>query len=286
MCGSNFIQKKLIINNIQSPVVCNQVEEKESQITIWIHGTKFFFNYFFPTLFYCPLGITPVLNLEKKYHHRSIAQILCQKDPVRFNLSTFYLFGWSGKLSFQAREMAAEQLYQALKLLVAEYNNKYGKKPFIRIIAHSHAGNVVLNMVKIKDADSTIKISELILLACPVQEKTASLVTDPFFEKIYSIFSTSDSVQILDPQGLYRIKKDETKPPFFSQRLFAAQPHIVQVALKLNGQSPMHMGFLFGKFLNILPPVLDELDVWIKEQSSLDLKKPLLLNVVDKEKEI
>ncbi len=275
---SRITRKEIHINSLEKCTSTNI--EQTPPITIWIHGTLFFSNLFFPTFFYCPSGLTLSTSLEKKYYHRTIAETLSATDPQRFPLETFYLFGWSGALSFEVRKQTAIDLYEALKKLVNEYMQQYGKKPFIRIITHSHAGNVVLNMATIKNTLDDITISELILLACPVQVETAHLSTDPLFKRIYSIFSTLDSIQILDPQGLYPKKHKQKRVPLFSERLFEPQPHIAQVNLKINGHGIMHMGFLFNKFLTTLPFVLQEIDQCFMQQEANKPKEPWFLNIV------
>ena len=56
----------------------------------------------------------------------------------------FYTFGWSGLISQQRRRKEAVRLYNAL---IVEYQSllQRGIKPKIRLIAHSHGGNVILN---------------------------------------------------------------------------------------------------------------------------------------------
>ncbi len=64
---------------------------------------------------------------------------------------SFYTFGWSGMLSQKQRRKAAVRFYNALvceqKLLKAQYPNLK-----IRLITHSHGGNVCLNLALINEA--------------------------------------------------------------------------------------------------------------------------------------
>lgn len=62
----------------------------------------------------------------------------------------FYTFGWSGLISQQRRRKEAMRLYDAL---IVEYQalKQRGITPKIRLIAHSHGGNVILNTAGIHD---------------------------------------------------------------------------------------------------------------------------------------
>ena len=172
----------------------------------------------------------------------------------------FYLFGWSGKLSYQEREDTARILYNEIKALIAEYKKQYGTTPALRLITHSHGGNVALNLAKIKEAgDTEFVIDELILLACPVQIKTAPLIKDKLFKKIYSLYSTRDLIQILDPQEVYNNLK-EKRFPLFSQRRFPDQANLRQIIVKRKKRAISHVEFMLEKFLTTLPTILDELD--------------------------
>ena len=178
---------------------------RDQQITIFIHGTT-------PpdaimgippvrSFFYCPPGLTKAAELDQQYHTAKIVQLLNAADQQEFDLHHFYLFGWSGTLSHQARKEAAQQLHAALNSLIQDEF-----APLIRIITHSHGGNVALllhEMANGSTSSDSLIIDELILLACPVQTETAAHAHAPLFKKIYSIHSHSDLLQVLDPQGMH-----------------------------------------------------------------------------------
>jgi hypothetical protein len=258
-------------------------------ITIWVHGTFFLPNAVLPKFFYCPLGLNLATNLDKSYHHRTIAETLAKADPKRFPINTFYLFGWQSKLSFSAREQAGKELYTALIKLVVDYQKEYNQKPVIRIIAYSHGGNVVLNIAEFYKSEDNLKIDELILLACPVQERTKQLTQSTLFSLIISLFSALDTIQILDPQGLYpqairdmQKKYEEEKVPFFSERAFKCQPNLIQVEIKLNGRGLFHIEFMLSRFLHFLPTILNKIEQWQKEENNICKQIYLLqLNTTD-----
>lgn len=251
-------------------------------ITVWVHGTRFLPRNTFKKLDFCPLGFNKASDVESIYYHRTLAIALSEAHPEKFPLETFYLFGWSGDLSFQVREHAGLELYQHLEKLTQDYEEKYKSKPIIRIITHSHGGNVALNLAVTKKNPS-FSIEELIMLACPVQKKTSSLAHNPLFKKIYSLYSTLDSIQIMDPQGFYKAnhRNKSTKlaeRPLFSQRLFTNASNIVQIKLKINGHGIMHLGFVTRSFMHLLPSLLQHLDAWYIEHPET-IKSPMLLSV-------
>jgi hypothetical protein len=260
-------------------------EQKVIPITIWVHGTKLVGSKLLPNFFHCKQGLHPAGELDKNYHHRIIANTLAETDHKRFPFETFYLFGWSGKLSFDARKQAAQELYDSLKQLIHCHEKQYGQKPWIRIITHSHGGNVVLNLPSIKDTNNDIVvISELILLACPIQDYTKHNVSDPIFDTIISLYSTLDALQVLDPQGIYSKELHEIdeqyekhlKTPLFSQRVLEPHEKIIQAKLKIQGRGIFHVEFLLKRFLRLLPKILDSLNDYKKEKKDVNSKSLLL----------
>lgn len=232
-------------------------------VTIWVHGTRFFPEPVLKKFFYCKDGLNHYSSLDPEYRHYKLAQTLIDADPEKYDAEWFYLFGWPGSLSFKEREKAAKRLYIQLKKLRADYIAKYGVEPVIRILAHSHGGNVSLLLDKVKDpTDTTFSIEELILLATPVQYETKLCTHSSLFKKIYSLYSHLDSLQVIDPQG-WQTKSKGT--PLFSERRFTDHDKICQCAIKVNGRYLMHVEFIKGKFLCKLPFVLKALDIWQKE---------------------
>ncbi len=69
--------------------------------------------------------------------------------------SYFYTFGWSGLMSQTVRRKWAIRLYNALGEELEAFN-KIGINPKIRIIAHSHGGNIGLNLAIINDVINNV----------------------------------------------------------------------------------------------------------------------------------
>jgi hypothetical protein len=234
-------------------------------ITVWVHGTRLFQRPLPRKHFISEVpGLITANEIDANCHLRSIADTLCQADPVRFNLAKFYHFCWSGKLCFNERLCAAHDLYTALTNLLKHVKRRGRPLPKLRVIAHSHGGNVCLNLALInKKRPKPIVIDELILLACPVQDQTKDLVKHPMFKRIYALYSALDIIQILDPQGFYKHKAHADT--FFSKRQFAHQENLAQMKIKVDRRAIMHTEFSHTPFLHLLPSILDEIDAWQRE---------------------
>src|SRR5579863_116645 len=240
-------------------------------ITIWVHGTLIFYTPVYHQIFGGKSCLMPITALPKDHHFRVLADTIAERDPGHFPSEEFYVFGWSGKLQNQERENAAEKLHQEMITLQEKYIKKYGIAPTIRLIAHSHGGNVVLNMAKIK---SNLRIKSLILLACPVQEKTMHLINTPMFQRVYSLYSSFDIIQIIAPQfrrlrGTHEYNPKRRKYHYkiipFSARLFPIYGHLTQAKIKINHYPISHTRFSTQEFTKLLPTILHKLDSWHDE---------------------
>lgn len=210
-------------------------------VTVWIHGTKV--DECLPSpfarlakrignvIFQHKPGLNHASTFNQYNYEAIRASILGTTQPILFQSNYMYSFGWSGKLNQIARKNASQELFDGLKQLHHDILQKTGLEPEFILISHSHGGNVVLHLAEINDPDGfNLVISKAILLACPVQKNTAHLINSPIFERIYSLHSHTDMIQIADMQGLHK-KKHERKP-FFSERHFDAHPKLVQVLIK------------------------------------------------------
>lgn len=253
-------------------------KQNDIWITVWIHGTQIclgspatkglrsYLQQAAHTYFYCLEGLHSLKAQPGTNRHQRFAEILEQEDPTRFQADHFYTFGWSGNLSFQEREEAGAKLYHQLLELIVLYEQLYGKEPHVRIISHSHGGNVALTLAAEENKEHKhLVINELILLGCPIQQATIEYAQSPIFKTIYSLCSNYDVIQVVDPQGLYRHTAQKT--PLFSQRRFpASYPHIFQADVSSYGIP--HVGFLSERFIHDLPKILTGLGGTQKGQPS------------------
>lgn len=224
----------------------------EGPVTLFIHGTKTSCI----TRALCnlefPYGINPVNLVRKRSLLKSIAYTLNGAYPDTFPLDSFYFYSWEGNLTFPSRWRAAQRLYPILK----QHDGP------ITLITHSHGANVAFYVARCAELDNnhTFKIDRLIMLAPPVQEATKRYAYSPVFKEIFNIYSTADVMQVADTQGTYPESKREAPPgtciPFFSERTFPCAPHIWQIRLLIDGQSPTHLHFLLHRFIQHLPTVM------------------------------
>jgi hypothetical protein len=249
--------------------------EQPITITVWLHGSKVGPNFFFHDFFYHKEGMVNALDYHPRYHARDMAQYLCDADPQTYHMEHFYFWGWSGRLSRQSRKDAAYDLYQALLTLVHRYEETYPDRVLrLRLIAHSHGGNVLLNLAVVQD-QKQLAIDELILLSCPVQYATRDYVTSPYFKKIYSFYS-SDLYQIIDFQ--YTCKNGRYLKRH-SDRRFKEAPQVRQVKIKLNNRFLMHVEFLLKRFLKRVPLLCREVDDFYDTLAERDIHKEKLINL-------
>ncbi len=112
---------------------------------------------------------------------------------------TYALFGWSGLLSQKARKDAGYRLYNALIDYQKQQQLNGQDEARIRLITHSHGGNVALWLAEAEDLyQKGLKIDTLVMLGAPIQEETAAFIGNSIFKSIYLCYSTGDSVQRSD----------------------------------------------------------------------------------------
>jgi hypothetical protein len=254
-------------------------------VTIFVHGTFPVGTHTLPfihTFFFCPQGLTLAKNLDTKFHLSKLATLLSNEDPAEYNLKHFYFFGWPGTLSFRVRKEAARELYEAIRAVKNELLNQ-GKEPFIRLITHSHGGNVALYLKEYTSEKGFI--DELIMLACPVQVETADYSKEPLFKAVFSFYSAKDLLQVLDPQGIHSFLESlksygfdftlahvKDLGPLFSERQFPSASHIKQLHVKHPHRELLHLEFLFPPFIKALPSIIASLKEGAQEAESYILR--------------
>ncbi len=235
-------------------IVCNLVAQEQTPdeppvITIFIHGTKPQIPYFLYQLadyFFLP-GLK---RAQKQYQYHGPKEIINGLiDSNYVDPREFFLYGWSGKLTDpKYREEAAHTLKDEIEKRIRKYTISYGIRPKIRIIAHSHGGNVALNLAHDLESDqSDIILDEVILLATPVQEFTNKHIKSKNIGKLYHFYSDSDWIQLLDPQRLwawiygYDFPKEA---PLLSKRTFDHHENLTQINTEINGMPLWHTSFI------------------------------------------
>ncbi|MBX9831240.1 hypothetical protein K2X40_04755 [Candidatus Babeliales bacterium] len=150
---------------------------------------------------------------------------------------TFYTFGWNGLLSQAERRLEAVRFYNELSGLVKSYQAR-GVNPKIRLIAHSHGGNVCANLAAIytvlrnkkasaqyevlrecvelldnlesvkkekknkklykRPTNKNLHVEELIIYGTPIQDETEPFFFSSFFGKVFNFYSENDTIQAAD----------------------------------------------------------------------------------------
>ena len=139
--------------------------------------------------------VTPTFDLKetegKKFSAYPIAkayEIISQYVNNINNENLFYTFGWSGLLSQKQRRIEAIKLYNALNKELQQLKAK-GVKPKLRIIAHSHGGNLVANIASINETLEQLKKTKFV--------STSSLKTSEQFKTIKNMH---DVLKVLPTQ--------------------------------------------------------------------------------------
>jgi hypothetical protein len=111
-------------------------------------------------------AIYPVIKAYEK-----ISKLICpQKEK-----NVYYTFGWSGLMSQKQRRKEAIRFYNALSDEVAKYE-KEGMHPKIRVIAHSHGGNLALNLGAVKTCLNNISDEKTIIKFSQTPDDKESLL--------------------------------------------------------------------------------------------------------------
>jgi hypothetical protein len=113
----------------------------------------------------------------------------------------YFFFNWPGKKTNLHRKYAALRLYIEIKKLKKIYPDKE-----ISILAHSHGGNVALEMTYWAHLlrDENFFIEELYLFGTPIGKKTEQWAVqknhehDYMFEKIINCYHKQDLLQVID----------------------------------------------------------------------------------------
>lgn len=163
---------------------------------------------------------------------------LCLK---RYRLAPldFYTFGWNGDLSHKKRCKAGQRLYKELEQEITRITTKHHIKRSnleVIIFAHSHGGNVVLNMATAAQKNVSVMVDKLVLLGTPIQDETTTYIKSPLFGHIFNVYSKGDAIQTLD-----FISTSGLSLRRFSESL----PTLTQITVSLDDQLPSHVELYF-----------------------------------------
>lgn len=99
--------------------------------------------------------IEPTFDIKKAKSKKFIAypiinayKTISKKIIPQHKVNYFYTYGWSGLLSLNSRRQESIRFFNELSAEVDKYH-KQGIYPKIRILTHSHGGNMILNIAAI-----------------------------------------------------------------------------------------------------------------------------------------
>ena len=307
-----------LLNNIDSPTK----EQTEHILTVFVHGTVLPIPSFSALNYSFKKTTTTSGSSYQKYldHLRDKVYSICQpsqgcglkkldiqnskntttdvnhlftnsykilNDQLNNNQNktqAFYTFGWNGRLDQRKRLRASKELYQALIKEQEKVKKQYpNKKITLEIIAHSHGGNVALNLalseVKFK---KNLCVNKLILLGTPIQSETHSLINSKVFEKIYNFYSHGDMIQVID---ILSTQDSISKRRFNDQD----SPYkVIQVEVQANKLQPRHTEFwLWGEkspfifrkhapyypfpIATLIPVITNHIETYLKTSNHINL---------------
>lgn len=227
------------------------VAQSVPSVTIYVHGTQQVGSQLLPKdVWYCQKGLHHISELPDSSMLVKDAKLLQQGDALLFDVEHYYTFGWSGKLSFKAREKAGKDLYEDMQKLLKKYKKKYKVYPTIRLLTFSHGGNVALNMVKYLPFIKGERIPlDLILVACPVQKVTEDLINHTSINRSFVISSKLDLLQVAD---IYKYNGKRYVPNRFFQ---TDKDNCYQIAVTVNHKRLGHVD-LWHSFMRHIPATI------------------------------
>jgi hypothetical protein len=237
---------------------------KQPVITIFVHGSRPQIKCLVAKKFKAKPGLLPVKEYEETSHYAQVATILEQRSPEKYCKEHFYVFGWSGSVSFNVRKKMAKKLCSKVRKLLDAYKKDCGIYPKVQVITFSHGGNIALQLSDfLPFFDSQTIDLDLVLIGCPVQAATECMINCPHFSHITVISSKGDVIQRMDPHNLYGPRRDK-KTRVFSRRFFdvdtlepAVKSKITQCAITVNRKVLGHLD-LGRSFMKHVPEVLDQ----------------------------
>ncbi len=186
---------------------------KRMPITIFVHGTQMYALFkdidmrsMVPAVTQTPAGLIAAKSLPENHLVGKLFDALSKANPQQFPFDGMYAFGWSGGIEVKERMSAAKALFNLIRALTQEYEKLHGSTPEITLITHSHGGNVVLHLTEYCEK-IPLSIKRTLLLACPVQERTAAYMQHLLFQSLYSLHSHDDRFQIMDQGSLQLLRK-------------------------------------------------------------------------------
>jgi hypothetical protein len=195
---------------------------------------------------YQPLGEKGLTKIEDTYSDQCtyteasklLSDIFVQTKKTNDSFQescSCYVFGWDGRLEHANRVEWAQRLYSALSDEVKKVQETCGADEVeVDIFAHSHGGNVALNMVPVqRELSGGLSINRLVMLGTPVQVETEKYVLDSMFKDVYLFYSQGDMIQVSDVFST----KGLSKRRFEGE---AEKNKVIHVEVQIDKKNPSH----------------------------------------------
>lgn len=174
----------------------------------------------------------------------------------------YYTYGWSGIVNCNERFEESIKMYQALARLMADLKKDHPHLK-LRVFCYSHGANVTLNLAQVAACMNLnvpdFHIDELISIAVPVQRSTDCFVADPFFKKVYSLYSRWDYVQKMDMFSFNRFFSDRK---FFDNARCLIPSNVKQIEMRVTvaAENDLKQPYPSKKRINRSP---GHLELWL-----------------------
>lgn len=151
-----------------------------------------------------PIGKLGLHSLDTKHLCSNNTSRLYEKVcdtviPDSKSTLKFYTFTWSGALNAKKRLAATGILYPALLQEKQRLEKETGLPVKINLLAHSHGCNIVLRLAQLEEKQKkNLYIDKAVFLGGPVHSGTEKYIQSKIFGNKYVLYSTGDSVQVLD----------------------------------------------------------------------------------------
>lgn len=203
------------------------------------------------------------------YHIISAYDTIAQQVNITTPHRHYLLYGWNGLLSNRARKRAGYDLYQSIRTIYYRVKHAYNAVPRIRIITHSHGGNVALWAAQAAQEDeANFTVDLLFMLATPIQQETIDCINYPFYKTIISSYSHGDNIQPND---------------YFSTSYHRSYQRMADIASLDNAvQSSCGVRADMQYLINLQPDVVTHANMWLmgRDKPIFDFVEPLPLVVM------
>lgn len=219
--------------------------------------------------------ITSTTSNQAAYPIIKAYELVLRETHPKKEINHFYTFGWSGLMSQYRRRYESIRLYNHLTEEIEKFERQ-GIHPKIRLIAHSHGGNVCLNLAAIK---------KILVTKDPLESHNFSENPDEN-ESIQKMFNILSQFPNKDAATL---KKGQKRYNYVPNNPYLLIDELIIFGTPIQAETaPFVLSDIFNKIYNIYSEedLIQQLDVLTTKGYAVNQRiKPEILNLVrDKNK--